>query len=114
MREARVTPDVSRVQNRFTNILDSLSFCGFIPQVLLGAFSSFALELIVQQGIRGSENYCVHEPRSYEHSLYLKELFPNAKFLYIVRDGRAVVHSLMTQKVRTQIEKKLQTYDYQI
>uniref|UniRef100_A0A2A4JF50 Protein-tyrosine sulfotransferase n=1 Tax=Heliothis virescens TaxID=7102 RepID=A0A2A4JF50_HELVI len=30
---------------------------------------------------------------------YVLELFPNAKFLFMVRDGRATVHSIITRKV---------------
>ena len=29
----------------------------------------------------------------------LKHMFPNAKFLLMIRDGRAVAHSLITRKV---------------
>ena len=30
---------------------------------------------------------------------YLKQLFPNGKFLFMVRDGRATVHSIISRKV---------------
>lgn len=30
---------------------------------------------------------------------YVIELFPNAKFLFMVRDGRATVHSIISRKV---------------
>jgi len=30
----------------------------------------------------------------------LTNMFPNAKFLLMIRDGRAVVHSIMSRKVR--------------
>ena len=31
--------------------------------------------------------------------LYLAELFPNAKFIFMLRDGRATAHSGVTRKV---------------
>lgn len=34
-----------------------------------------------------------HTPNSCEHSAYLAQLFPSAKFIHIVRDGRAVMAS---------------------
>ena len=30
---------------------------------------------------------------------YLSELFPNAKFIFMLRDGRASAHSVVTRKV---------------
>ena len=32
-------------------------------------------------------------------AVYLSELFPNAKFVLMIRDGRATVHSIITRKV---------------
>lgn len=43
---------------------------------------------------------------------YLSELFPNAKFLFMVRDGRATVHSIISRKI-TITGFKLDSYRYQ-
>jgi len=32
-------------------------------------------------------------------AVYLSELFPEAKFILMIRDGRATVHSIITRKV---------------
>ena len=39
------------------------------------------------------------DPFTLKSGTYLKKLFPNSKFLFMVRDGRATVHSIITRKV---------------
>lgn len=33
------------------------------------------------------------------YSSYMKSLFPNSKYILMIRDGRATVHSIITRKV---------------
>ncbi|NIG58371.1 protein-tyrosine sulfotransferase 2 isoform X5 [Pontoporia blainvillei] len=42
---------------------------------------------------------CNKDPFTLKSSVYLSRLFPNSKFLLMVRDGRASVHSMITRKV---------------
>lgn len=42
---------------------------------------------------------CVEESLSYKYVDYLKEIFPKAKFIFAIRDGRTVIHSLITKRV---------------
>lgn len=44
---------------------------------------------------------CNKDPLTLKHGDYLIELFPNLKFIFMVRDGRATVHSIISRKVRT-------------
>ena len=60
----------------------------------------------VQQGepwsrwrCRGSSYLCYQDPFTLKSGKYLRELFPNSKFLFMVRDGRATVHSIISRKV---------------
>ncbi len=45
-------------------------------------------------GRGGADTWIDHTPHNCEHAFYLAQLFPNAKFIHIVRDGRAVAASL--------------------
>jgi len=42
---------------------------------------------------------CNKDPFALKSMVELSNMFPNAKFLLMVRDGRAVVHSIMSRKV---------------
>ena len=41
----------------------------------------------------------IQDPFTLKSGKYLRELFPNSKFLFMVRDGRATVHSIISRKV---------------
>ena len=46
-----------------------------------------------------SRRLCNKDPFTLKSGTYLKQLFPKSKFLFMVRDGRATVHSIITRKV---------------
>ncbi len=61
--------------------------------------SAFILEIIRQHG-KPAEHLCNKDPLVLRHSIYVKEkLFPNSKFILMIRDGRASVHSMITRQV---------------
>ena len=43
---------------------------------------------------------CNKDPFALKSMVELSNMFPNAKFLLMIRDGRAVVHSIISRKVR--------------
>lgn len=53
---------------------------------------------------------CNKDPFLLNNAIYLKRLFPKAKFIFMIRDGRAVAHSLITRKVYRQIHYKVVNY----
>ena len=55
-------------------------------------------KLIVRHG-EPAPFFCNKDPFTLKSSLYLHKLFPNAKFILMIRDARAVVHSIITRKV---------------
>ena len=62
------------------------------------------LEVIVRHG-EPAPRLCNKDPFTIKSAKYLHQLFPRAKFIFMVRDGRATVHSIMTRKVRLASEE---------
>ncbi|KAF7492005.1 Protein-tyrosine sulfotransferase [Sarcoptes scabiei] len=75
-----------------------LEEAGITTDVLDSAIRSFILEIIVRHGKRASR-LCNKDPFTIRSATYLQYLFPNSKFIFMIRDGRAVVHSIISRKV---------------
>ncbi|CAD5120370.1 DgyrCDS8943 [Dimorphilus gyrociliatus] len=71
---------------------------GLTGNILERAVTTFILEIIVRHG-EPSANLCNKDPFTLKSSVYLSNLFPNSKFILMVRDGRAVVHSLINRYI---------------
>lgn len=59
---------------------------------------STVLQVIVRHG-EPAARLCNKDPLMLKMGTYVLELFPNARFVFMVRDGRATVHSMITRKV---------------
>lgn len=46
-----------------------------------------------------AERLCNKDPFTMKSAEYLSNLFPNSKFLLMIRDGRATVHSIISRHV---------------
>lgn len=75
-----------------------LQEAGITPEVLDSAISAFILEVVGKHG-PPAQRLCNKDPFTLRSAVYLKKLFPNSKFIFMIRDGRAVVHSIITRKV---------------
>jgi len=75
-----------------------LEEAGLTGDVLDSALSAFILEVVARHG-EPSRRLCNKDPFTLKSGTYLKQLFPKSKFLFMVRDGRATVHSIITRKV---------------
>ena len=42
---------------------------------------------------------CNKDPFTLKSTVYLSEIFPNSKFILMIRDGRATVHSIISRQV---------------
>lgn len=76
-----------------------LEEAGITNEVLDHAVGAFILEIIARHGVP-APRLCNKDPFTLRSAVYLRQLFPNAKFIFMIRDGRAVVHSIITRKVR--------------
>ncbi|XP_063082078.1 protein-tyrosine sulfotransferase 2 isoform X3 [Cavia porcellus] len=75
-----------------------LDEAGVTDEVMDSAMQAFILEVIAKHG-EPARVLCNKDPFTLKSSVYLSRLFPNSKFLLMVRDGRASVHSMITRKV---------------
>ncbi|XP_060086011.1 protein-tyrosine sulfotransferase 1-like [Ylistrum balloti] len=75
-----------------------LNEAGITDDVIDSAITAFMLEVIAKHG-EAAPRLCNKDPFTLKSSLYLSKLFPNSKFLFMIRDGRAVVHSIISRKV---------------
>lgn len=75
-----------------------LEQAGISKTVLDSAIAAFTLEIIAKHGEPASR-LCNKDPLTIKMGTYVIELFPNAKFIFMVRDGRATAHSIISRKV---------------
>lgn len=75
-----------------------LQEAGITAEVLDSAVGAFILEIIAKHG-SPAPRLCNKDPFTLRSAVYLRYLFPNAKFIFMIRDGRAVVHSIISRKV---------------
>ena len=71
---------------------------GVNDKVIDAAMSSFILETIVKHG-EPAEVLCNKDPLALMSGQYISRLFPKSKWLFMMRDGRAVIHSVISRKV---------------
>lgn len=75
-----------------------LEEAGVTREVVDEAMKQFILEIIVRHGTP-NKYLCNKDPFTLKSQEYLKELFPNSKFILMIRDGRATSHSIIERKV---------------
>lgn len=99
--ETRVIPRILQLRSHWMKSEKEslrLKEAGITNDVLNEAIAQFALEIIVNHG-EAAPRYCNKDPLTLKMGTYVMELFPNAKFLFMVRDGRGTVHSIISRKV---------------
>lgn len=99
--ETRVIPRLLFMRNNWIRSAKEkhrLEEAGILPDVLDQAISQFILEIIVHHG-EPAKFLCNKDPFTLKATTYLHELFPRAKFILMLRDGRATAHSIISRKV---------------
>merc|ERR1711936_1339811 len=99
--ETRVVPRILQMRAHWmksTKESMRLEEAGLTGDVLDSALSSFILEVVAKHG-EPAPRLCNKDPFTLKSGAYLLQLFPKSKFLFMVRDGRATVHSIITRKV---------------
>ena len=99
--ETRVVPRILGFRSQWMKApVESrrLKEAGITSDVLDSAVAAFILEIIAKHG-PPSKRLCNKDPFTLRSAVYLRQLFPGSKFIFMVRDGRAVVHSIISRKV---------------
>ncbi|XP_069827298.1 protein-tyrosine sulfotransferase 1 isoform X2 [Dendropsophus ebraccatus] len=99
--ETRVIPRILAVKQMWARSSKEkirLDEAGVTDEVLDAAMQAFLLEIIVKHG-EPAPYLCNKDPFALKSLSYLAKIFPNAKFVLMVRDGRASVHSMISRKV---------------
>lgn len=99
--ETRVIPRLLNLRNSWLKApfeSERLLEAGITSDVLDNAVGEFMLEIIARHG-KPAKRLCNKDPFTLRSAVYIKQLFPQAQFLYLIRDGRAVAHSIVSRKV---------------
>ncbi|XP_067114242.1 protein-tyrosine sulfotransferase 2 [Osmerus mordax] len=91
--ETRVVPRMLSQRNTWAR-----EAMGVSMEVLDRAVTAFLLGVIAGHG-EPAPLLCNKDPFSLKSTLYLAKIFPNSKFLLMLRDGRASVHSMISRHV---------------
>ncbi|KAK7868533.1 hypothetical protein R5R35_004816 [Gryllus longicercus] len=99
--ETRVIPRILQMRSHWLKSQKEslrLEEAGLSKKVLDSAIAAFCLEIIARHG-DPAPRLCNKDPLTLKSAAYLAELFPQAKFIFMLRDGRATVHSIISRKV---------------
>lgn len=99
--ETRVIPRLLSIKQQWLKApieFKRLQEAGITGEVLDNAVAAFILEIIARHG-EPAPRLCNKDPFTLRSAVYLNSLFPKAKYILLIRDGRAVVHSIITRKV---------------
>ncbi|TRY76009.1 hypothetical protein DNTS_010908 [Danionella cerebrum] len=99
--ETRVIPRLLAMQATWSHSARErvrLDEAGVTEEVLNSAVRAFLLEIIVGHG-EPAQRLCNKDPFALKSLFYLSKIFPKAKFVLMLRDGRATVHSMVSRKV---------------
>ncbi|CAJ0600193.1 unnamed protein product [Cylicocyclus nassatus] len=75
-----------------------LQQAGVTDEVIKSAIGSFIIQVIAGHGAP-APRLCNKDPFTMKSAVFLSEMFPNARYIFMIRDGRATVHSIISRKV---------------
>ena len=77
---------------------------------ILDSATSFFIYYLMENHIRNTKRLCAKDPDILYHINLIHKLFPKAKFIHMVRDGRAVAYSMMSQVEKENTFEIFKTY----
>lgn len=89
--ETRIIPRILQLRSHWLKSEKEslrLEEAGITSEVMNSAIAQFCLEVIAKHG-EPAPRLCNKDPLTLKMGSYVIELFPNAKFLFMIRDGRA-------------------------
>ena len=83
---------------KFHFVFSRLLAGGMSEDILDSAVRAFIYEILVHHS-QSADILCDKDPFVLKYAAYTSSIFPRSKFLLLIRDARAVIHSVMTRKV---------------
>ncbi|CAH8287307.1 unnamed protein product [Schistosoma turkestanicum] len=96
--EPVVTTSILRFKKFYEHMPKQLYAAGIYPHVYNRAIAAFFNEILINMG-PPAKRLCHKQPFSFYYLNYLNEIFPNAKFIHMIRDGRAVIASSIKRSI---------------
>ncbi|CAF0799754.1 unnamed protein product [Rotaria sordida] len=99
--ETRVIPRVLNMRaawKKSTLEWNRLMAGGISESMIDSAIRAFVYEILLQHN-QYADVLCDKDPFVLKYASYISSIFSNAKFLLLIRDARAVIHSVVTRKV---------------
>lgn len=99
--ETRVIPRILGIHSGMTKSeleMTRLKEAHIDEQVLNEALGAYMLSIISQHG-EPANRLCNKDPFTLRSMSRIQRIFPNSKFILMVRDGRATVHSIISRHV---------------
>lgn len=101
--ETRVIPkillNIPRMLNMFSKVENTRrEEAGVTQELLDSAVAALIAEIIAKHG-DPAPRLCNKDPLTFRNLSYLARLFPKSKFVFMVRDGRAVLNSIIDRKI---------------
>ncbi|KAH8861976.1 Protein-tyrosine sulfotransferase A [Schistosoma japonicum] len=96
--EPIVTREILRYRRHQDSMIDTLSKVGITYDVLDDATAAFIATVIQKMGPY-AERLCHKDPSSYLYLEELADIFPKAKFIHMIRDGRAAIASTISRGI---------------
>ena len=100
--ETHIVPDLLALRNKYSHgrNLNRLKEAGLDLQPINIAIAKTIRDIIISRGASTSSRPCAKDPFTLKHTSYIARMFPNAQFILMVRDARAVIHSIRENKIK--------------
>ncbi|VDM67094.1 unnamed protein product, partial [Strongylus vulgaris] len=96
LQQAGVTNEV--IKSAISSFIIQVSPIFFVFSLIQTFFAAFFQTVIAGHGAP-APRLCNKDPFTMKSAAFLSEMFPNARYIFMIRDGRATVHSIISRKV---------------
>ena len=98
--ETHIIPDLLTLRRKYSRerSINRLHEAGLDLERINITIAQSILDIIKSRG--ESKRLCNKDPFTLKHISYLARMFPNAQFILMVRDARAVIHSIRANNIR--------------
>ncbi|KAH8859039.1 Protein-tyrosine sulfotransferase A [Schistosoma japonicum] len=111
--EPIITTSLLRLRRMYERQSKQLSAAGINSNVYNRAIAAFFSEIIMNTG-PSAKYLCHKQPFTFYYLDYLSEIFINAKFIHMIRDGRAVIASSIKRHINPLyvLDKPYEAFEY--